>query len=320
MKLHFVPLLAFLLSLSLLITGCSAPEKGLPPRTCETAEYDTPLYTVTLEESKSYLTPKTSPASQSESSPYYIGCKKPMFPRFSSVHEMRQGVISGTLREQEVQDICYYTYMMEGGKLWESGLITEEQFENYLSDYDSSQITFTEICNLNHLYECTTPDGFIVDYVRLFGKYYGFKIRSESSGICGTLVCGDPADYYNLPCESYKGFLSDESFSLSGQEYIADNFATVYYGDTSVGKEKYVCYEIFDRNRHITVQEIYYLKFTDDPEKVSPETPSIIQIWGVENSTQYYCEFVIDDSSNEHLSVEQILGFGLTPYTPPSTT
>lgn len=267
MKKHIL-LLICISMLTTLLYGCSS-------NTRETAQYDTPLYSIAVEDGQYNLTPKVTTSDVD-------GSRALLYPKFTSLDEMRQSIITGSLAEYELEALSYNSQSTEGE---------------------------IEICDLDHLYEYTAPAEFTLEYIMLFGKSYQFLLSCEK--VWGGIYCYNEKEYTEKYNRGYKKFLSNPLVTLIEQEEIDDRSATVYHCNTDVAKKKYICYEICVGNKKMFIQEEYLLECDNDRLKVSSDVPSTIYFWGEEQSSYFYGVFF---DFSERPSVEWLCQFGLTPY------
>lgn len=248
---------------------------GCSSNTQKTIQYDTPLYSITVKDSNYNLAPKT-PLSDADA------CIRLIYPEFQSIGEMRQGIMKGSFTEQELYAVSCTSPSKDGG---------------------------IEICDLDHLYEFTAPNEFLLKKIRWCGKSYDCDLTSEN--VRGGIFCYNEEEYTEKLDNGYKNFLSNPLETLIKQEEIDERSATVYYCNTSCAELKYICYEIRVGNKKMFIQEEYVLKIDGDTQKVSSDVPATIHLWGEEHSGYFYGVFF---DFTERPSVEWLSEFGITPY------
>lgn len=240
------------------------------------AQYDTPLYSITVKDGKYILTPK-------EPLPdVYSCCSAQIYPKFTSIGEMRQGIIEGPISQYELCSLAHRSLNTDGG---------------------------VEICDPNHLYEFTAPDDFYLDYIMWLGKSYYCHLTGENAR--GSIYCYNERDYTESFNNEYKDFLTNPLITITEQRTTSDRFATVYYGNTSRAKEKFICYEFHIGNKTIYIQEEYLLEIEDNLLPVSADVPSTIYFWGTENGGYFYGIF---SDFTERPSIQWLSQFGIMPY------
>lgn len=245
-----------------------------PTKLKETAQpqYDTSMYYITSEDGQYTLTLKT-PLSVLGSC-----CSTSVYPKFTSISEMQQGIIRGPLSEYELCSL-------------------------------SRGATGIEICDPNHLYEFTAPDEFDLKYIAWRGKSYDCHLMGETAW--GGIDCYNKEDYTESFNNGYKDFLSNPNITITEQINSSDRLATVYYGHTAVAEEKFVCYELRVGDKKMYIQEEYLLKIEDGRLPVSSEVPSCIHFWGTENGGYFHGLF---HDFTQRPSVRWLSQFGITPY------
>ena len=267
MKKHIILFICVAL-FSTLLYGCSSNAK-------EITQYNTPLYSITVKDGRYNLTPKT-PLSNVNAS---IGSS---YPKFHSLDEMRESIISGSFTEHELYTLSRASQSADGR---------------------------IEICDLDNLYKCTAPAEFSLKNITWRGKSYDFHFSSEK--VWGGVYCYNKEEYTEKYNEGYQDFLLNPNVTLIKQEEIKERSATVYYCNTSRAELKYICYEIGVGDKKMFIQEEYLLKIRDNTEKVSSDIPSTIYFWGTENGGYFYGIFF---DFTERPSVEWLCEFGITPY------
>lgn len=292
MKRKLIPIIAHTIIFLLALAGCSS-EADVP------THYDTPMYSITVENGQYLLTPKST--TSDETVPSSVGapssidtCSSLLFPSFSSVAEMRQSIITGSYTEGEY------------GVLYMNALTSS-------SDNEDGTI---EICDLNKLHDCTMPADMDTKYISWYGDYYAFALTGETSE-WGAIIYGDTEGYTDTFNEEYMDFLSNPNVTVTKQEQIEDRAATVYYGFTDIAELKDICYEIREGDKHIFVREKYLLDADHDLMKKSSTVPSSIDVWGTDGDEYFYGSFF---HLSERPSVEWLSEFGLTPYVDSSTS
>lgn len=271
MKKVFFLMLACILSFTIAFSGCSHEAKG-------STQYTTPLYSITVEDGQYYLTPTTDLSS--------VDARQALiYPKFSTVSEMRQGIISGSFTEENL-------YALSRSSANADGTI--------------------DICDLDDLYECTVPSELGTKNIVWCGKYYYFNLINISGrSVWGSIRCCDEDTFINNFSKEYMGFLSNPNATLTRQEEIDERSATIYYTTTATNaKLKYICYEIQEGDKHIFIQEEYLLEIEHDLLKTSSTVPLSISYWGTDGSGHFYGH--LHDLS-ERPSVEWLSQFGLTP-------
>lgn len=209
-------------------------------------------------------------------------CSYLNLPNFTSIAEMRHGIIAGPLSESELASLAYKASNTEGEIV---------------------------ICDPDELYECTTPEEFDLEYISWYGRYYAFQLTGETSD--GGVTCFDQETYSKDFQYNYQDFLTNSLITVTEQTNTPDRSATVYYCKTRVAKLKYICYEISVGNKKMYVQEEYLLESQNSDYPVSDHIPSSIQFWGTENGVYFY-GYLYD--LTERPSVQWLSQFGLVPY------
>ncbi len=264
-----------ILSLALVLSGCSS-------ETEELTQYSNSLYSITVEGTQYCLTATTDLSSVNTRAVI-------RFPTFSSIAEMRQGILSGSFTKE---NLFALTRASANGKI--------------------------EICDLDNLFHCTTPSDFRINKIMWGGKYYQFNLTNISGGsLQGSVRCLDKETYTNRFNNEYMDFLSNPNVTVTGQEKIEDRSATVYYTTTDLAKLKRICYQLQEGDKHLYIREEYLLEHYSIPLSTSSTVPVRIYIWGTDNSGYFYGGF---RDFSERPSVEWLFQFGLTPYVATSTT
>lgn len=273
-------LLVSCIFLLLTLHGCSVKTKETPKsgdslHTAEETQYDTLLYSITVEDGQYYLTPKTTQSHVDASMAFPV-------PEFQSIGEMRQSIINGSFTDQELYALSRHSQRPDGG---------------------------IQICDVDHLYECTAPDEFVLDKIQWYGKHYSWELTDET--VRGVIYCYNEEEYTENLNKKYKDFLSNPHVTLIEQQETDERSATVYYGKTSYAKVKDICYAICVGDKKMLIQERYLLETEVDGVEVSSDVPRIIEFWGIENGGYFYGYFFY---FKERPSVEWLSEFGITPY------
>jgi hypothetical protein len=270
------------LSLLIGITLWSRKEEVQYTPPIEGTQYDTPLYSVAVENGVYCLTPKVSfPKPVPDS---LLGSVARIYPKFTSVREMRQMIVTGAITKNELRD-----------------LTSSSQNADHK----------IEICNLDQLYEFTTPDDCVQDEITWYGEYYNCDLAGETFHGVGVIYCYAEENYAESFNREYKSFLENPNITVTKQRKILSRFATEYYYHTSVAKMKSICYEISTGDKKMYIQEEYLLEYSGDLEsdEVSSAVPRSIQIWGTEQAGYFYGYF---SDFTERPSRKWLSQFGLT--------
>lgn len=285
MKRKLLSILGITLLLLLALAGCcSAPPK--------ITQYNTAHYSIAVKDGQYLLTPINTLFSINSRSSINAS-QHLLYPKFSSVSEMRQGIITGSYMEEPLAEA--YMYALTSSSEVSTGTI--------------------EICNLDKLYECTTPSDMDTLNIVWYGGSYLFNLSGETT-LAG-IHCCDQEEYIANFNEGYMDFLSNPKVVVTNQEAIEERSATVYYSTTSIAEMKDICYEIIDGDKHIFIQETYLLESNHDLLEESSATPLSIKLWGTENAGYFYGSI---HNLSERPSVEWLSQFGIREYVETSTS
>ena len=265
------------------VGGCAEDNANVATDTIQIEEptnYHTSMYSITAQNGKYILTPTVPLPKEDHGEVNYS--KVALYPTFTSIQEMRHGILNGPISQYEL-----------------SCLVLPSQ------NTDHS----IEICDPHHLYEFTAPEEFHLMRISWSGKSYGCSLYG--SNVHGGIDCYDQEDYDKSFHQNYQDFLTNPLVTITGQNATSDRFATVYYGDTGVAKLKYICYELSTGDKTMYIQEEYLLESKNTPESVSSDVPSSIQFWGKQNGGYFQGTFF---DFTERPSIQWLSQFGIVPY------
>jgi hypothetical protein len=251
------------------------------PQTKVPKQYDNSLYSITVEDGQHKIFFKEDPPELNIPSNMGVSIRL-IFPKFESIGQMRQAIITGSFAETELIALTF-------GKDAAAGV---------------------EICDPDQLYEATTPEGFTLNHIALHGTDYYFDFSSET--VQAEIHCYNQADYQEDFYYGYKDFLTNSNITITNKQVTLDRLATVYYGHTDVAKFKFICYELRSGNKKMYIQEEYLLESERAPEAVSSKIPDTISIWGEENGG-YFHGYLTDFTQRP--SVKWLRQFEVQPYT-----
>lgn len=211
------------------------------------------------------------------------------YPCFSTLTEMREAIVTGTISEKEMQTVFNTANRCEDGSI--------------------------EICNVDKLYECVLPAELSVKHIIWTGIMYDYRVSGSIAS--GSFICLNETDYQDNIDSQYKDFLDNEQLIITKQEYEEDRSAVVYHYTGERSNGKYICYEIGTGDKRIIVQEVYRFGVgkealtTDDTTLVSDEVPDNVRLWITDGSG--YASVLLNGFS-ERPSVEWLSQFGLREY------
>lgn len=246
----------------------------------EPTHYHTSMYSITAKDGKYILTPTVPLPEEYQGDLCYV--RAFIHPKFTSIKEMRQGILEGPISQYELRCLVHAS-----------------------SDADHS----IEICDPNHLYEFTAPEEFHLKYIIWSGNSYNCHLTSDNEW--GGIDCYNKKDYSESFNKGYKDFLSNSLVTITEQRTTSDRLATVYYGHTGVAKLKYICYELHVGDKTMYIQEEYLLEIEDNRSPVSSDVPSSIQFWGTQNGGYFQGTFF---DFTERPSIQWLSQFGIIPY------
>lgn len=217
-NIKFLPILVCLL---LALSSCAvsptnsnpvkitSPSVTEPQVTADTAtpteqSIETKQYRLFWENGKSYM--EFSTAAPATGNGFLVALEH---PRFSSVYEMKQGILSGDFSDAELCALRAYT---------------------------PSNINTVEICNIHSLYEATLPAGIEIEHIELYGKEYTFEFD-------GGNISYITQETFEYEVErTYNGSALSDSISITSIEAIADRNAEVMrynYGGSEIERVRY---------------------------------------------------------------------------------
>ena len=250
------------------------------PKTKVPTHYDTPLYSITVEDGRHKLIFKDTPPTLNIPPNFGVSLRL-IYPKFQSVEQMRQAIITGSFTEPELIALTFASDAAEG----------------------------IEICDPDHLYEVIAPEDFSLDYISWHGKDYYFDLNGETAQ--GSIHCYNQEDYEEDFSNGYKDFLTNSNITITKKQITLNRLATVYYGHTDVAKFKFICYELRAGNKKMYIQEEYLLEHENSDEPVSSDVPTTIGFWGTEDGGYFHGYFT---NFTERPSVKWLKQFGIIPY------
>jgi hypothetical protein len=278
MKKYIQGILAIAVIGCLMLPGCGA--KG------EIKKYTTEYYTVVFDDDACFLQFNEAGIDKQAMN----NCEILKYPEYSTLEEMRQGIIAGEISEYE------WYCILKTAKRNEDGTI--------------------KICNVDELHECVFPINLDVGLIEWSGATYTYLFADGT--LSGGMTVVDEERYVNNLDEGYKDFL--EYDGIFTEEYDTERAATIYnHVNGSGGKSRYVCYEISTANKSILVQEVYYQRSSSDAKesagsKVTLEQEmelSYIKLW-IEEGDGYAFGTLL--GLTERPSLEWLSQFGLREY------
>ncbi len=202
------------------------------------------------------------------------------YPSFSSVADMKEGIISGAISS------------LERDSLWDGARKDQAM----------------EICDLNNLYSLQMPRNTLLKKVTWFGDSYSFTfesndIRGEIKQLRGTLSGADARE------EFQNSILSDKTIRWEKQIEDRNAIETEYF--TFSSRMKHLKYDISLPDRTIHVLETYLLRSNFLSNEASSDIPWLVYFWGEQQGLSFYGTLTELESRP---SVEWLSSFGLTPY------
>ena len=240
-------------------------------------QYETSMYSIVEEGGQCILTPKSLPEYALDHNSDFNYSSALIYPKYTSVREMQQEILQGTISEYEL-------FSLTGGA-------------------DS-----VEICNPNHLYEVTAPEEFVLENITWMGKGYRYALEGETAN--GGISFHTENDYRESFRSGYKDFLTNSNITITRKYKTLNRFATVYYGETSVAKLKYVCYTLRVGGKKMYIQEHYLLDSTA-LGRVSSEIPEYVEFWSEENDGNFYGIFY---DFTKRPTASWLGQFGIVPF------
>ena len=273
MNKNLLSLLAGMLALAMVFAGCTASKQSLD-------RYDTSMYYIHQEGGQYWLTLKNSVEELNNSS--INASTGYLFPRFTSVAEMRQGIISGSYLEDRDAKL-YMTALTAVCPKNEDGSL--------------------QIVNLDELCDFNKPQDMDISLIEWQGDNYWASLKGETTYAYIHYV--ETEAKYPGYLGEYKDFLTDPLITIDRQEEDENRGAIVYYVHNDWAEFKYICYEISVGAKHVYVQEVYALA------RSGAHGPYRITLWGKEDVG---CFCVVMYDLTERPSVEWLSQFGVREY------
>ncbi len=198
-------------------------------------------------------------------------------------------------------------------KIVENDFTFEEKRMIYYATTDENGDLERCVFDIEKMYQPVFPENTELKHLVWHGlPYYLYVARYAESFL--VYVSYYEKDYYS---EVYKREITDEIAKLEASDsytvtQVKDKNAIEYRSDTDM----YICYDIEDNGRNITVLERYWLD-NDLGYPNSDTVPFYIYMYVTEDDVNY--EISMDDIYkyfNEHPGEEWLLSFGMEPYVP----
>ncbi len=246
-------------------------------------EKDAGLYVLRWENGKCYFDPQFIILADSTPDAENSVVALPK-PTFSSIAEMKKRIKSGDISSEEY------------GRILAAFGYSKDDRESYKE--------WTEICDLDRLYDLKLPKDVSYDKVEWYGRDYVFILDSDSS-VRGSIVCC-PEEYltecYN---SSSLDAVAEKCERVLSDKKVSDRNARVLeYENTADGiKRKIISYEILRPDGVLVVEEHY--------DSVSASVPRSIKLYGTHHDGCFYGTL---SDLPERPSVDWLTEFNLREY------